>query len=464
MPTVAHRTPTDPMRLEPPLDDPVYRAVVGLRQPGALAERVRATWSQGAGPAPRLLEVAVLQTHYKPRSRARILAEAVIDADSPARSPASQFLYIQVYATSDEARRRFVGAGIKRPLDCFGPPLFRIDDLNAVVWSLPNGPRLRRVAKSYSPEGIAAFLAKRGLVPAGSTVLPSQLRLVRYVPRKRALFLHRPMPGDGPTLYIKHYARSQFKKAAANLKALAKAAAKGRLDFRCPRMVARGCKRRVVVLDEVPGIRLTDLADPTPELFAALGHALASLHNSGLRRKRSWTPDGELRALGGAMSDIVMALPALAPALKTLVDRITGDRARIEFTARCPIHGNLFGDQILVESGRIGIVDWDDLCLGDPYYDVGRLIAHLIFVARQQGVEPARRAHLIAAMVDAYGRDTGRQVDWVRLRWQIAVALVLRAKISALRPLSTAWIDELDQSTIEASRILDGHSAWLPAD
>ena len=126
-----------------------------------------------------------------------------------------------------------------------------------------------------------------------------------------------------------------------------------------------------------------------------------------------------------------------------------------------PIHGNLFGDQILVNGDRVGIVDWDDFCLGDPLYDLGRLVAHLIFMFRRGVARPARGASDIATLLEAYARESGQNLEWPRLRWQIAVALLMRAKISALRPLPEGWVEDVKAALAEASKVLKNRSDWL---
>ena len=161
------------------------------------------------------------------------------------------------------------------------------------------------------------------------------------------------------------------------------------------------------------------------------------------------------------MSDIAQALPGLAPELRHVLDRIDRHMVRLAFDRQTPIHGNLFGDQILISGTQVAIVDWDDLTLGDPLFDVGRLIAHIAFAS---GAHPEARTALIAAvgtLLDVYIRESDTALDMDRLRWQVAIALLMRAKISALRILSPTWIADIQAALTEASLALDGRSAWV---
>ena len=216
-------------------------------------------------------------------------------------------------------------------------------------------------------------------------------------------------------------------------------------------------------MEELPGCQLTAMIPtPEPDVFAAVGNALAGLHRSEIRPPASWSPGGELAALERAMADVRLALPTLDGAIQSLLQMIERRGTELHWDDRAPIHANLFGDQILVdETGDVGIVDWDDLCLGDPLFDVGRLIAHIIFVARRDRADSSRVIHSVQALLDSYAKETKAKLNWGRLSWQIAVALLFRAKISALRPLPTTWIEDIVASLAEANRVLEGQSPWI---
>lgn len=443
--------------------DPVLGIVRLLREPGALAARITKAWSEAEG-APSLRAASILHTHYKPWTRARILAKAIVSSGDSANGEATQLLYLQTYTTRERALRKFADCMAAEAAPCLGPAVSLLADCNTVVWSLPNGPKLEAIRICFDPAAFAAFLTDAGL-PQGSSGAPPPLpQLIRYVPRQRALFLCSPSPGDGGRLYIKFYRPGEDLIGAGNLKALSAAAERAALGFRVPRLVAHAVELRAVVMDEVPGIQLTDfLSDPRPDMFAAVGRALARLHMCDVTPALSWTPELEMSALRKAMVDVVKAQPDLDPILGHLLERIDRERRRLSFGDRRPIHGNLFADQILVDGDQVGIVDWDDLPLGDPLFDVGRLIAHLIFVSRQCGLVRAPLAGCVRLMLESYARESGKPLAVDRLSWQVCVALLMRAKISALRTLPPSWRDELAATVEEAATLLDHHSMWVPA-
>lgn len=126
-----------------------------------------------------------------------------------------------------------------------------------------------------------------------------------------------------------------------------------------------------------------------------------------------------------------------------------------------PIHGNLFGDQILYNTYGIGIVDWDALSLGDPLYDVGRLIAHLIYLAGVEGIAATKVKLCAEALIESYEENTNQTIDRRCLNWHIATQLLLRGKISSLRKLPKRWQDHLAFVVKESQQLLMGQSNYI---
>lgn len=386
--------------------DPVLAAVLQARRPSALAAALHA-----AGVDVRAARV--VQTHYKPFVRARLL----IEADSA-------WLFAEIHADAGRAQQALEESKEGARL---------LDPWCAVLWRLPHAPRLAHAAFCFERAAFARFAQAHALdVPAAE--LP---QLVRYVPKRRALF-------RCGALYIKCYRRGRDAQAALNLRALEAAQP---LGFAVPALVAHDAECAAVVTREIAGMQFTTRVDDAAECARA-GAALARLHGSGVVPQAQWTAADELAALRKAMADVARALPDLTAPLERLLDELHAAGERLDFPTDAPIHGNLFGDQILVAPQGTGIVDWDDLARGDPLYDLGRLAAHLIYLRL---VGAARSDH-VAALCAGYG---GRP-DAARLRWQIAVALLMRAKISSLRLLPPHWPQHLAAAVRAAAELLQG--------
>lgn len=435
--------------------DPVLGAVEALRSPESLTARLGAVWKE-ARCEERIVSAEIVQIGYWPRKRARLVIKASIAQTNGKTS--KQFFYAQLYPDAKSCLRRLASAlkktGYRHQLH---PPVFPLPELNAVVWSLPNGPLLGKARLCFSRKKFRAWWIKIGLANgwAASVEAPE---LKRYVPRSRVLFLTSHEARQAA--YIKFYTKSTVDAAVANL-AMVNEMQKSDLGFRVPRILAFDRRARAVVMEELPGQIFSELFDDHRAL-GAVGAALARLHGSSLRPPTKWEVSAELGALRRAMLDVCLALPHCADSLDQLVDRIERGASALDYSACRPIHGNLFGDQILIDGGRVAIVDWDDLCAGDPLYDLGRLIAHMIYAGLAEGTSSST-AEKIAVVIAAYQSHSATTIDTIRLRWHTAAALLMRTKISGLRRLSKGWRTTTKAALGEADSILSGARTWALA-
>lgn len=450
--------------IHPPAD-PVYRAVLAACEPGAIAAELARAWKSWNGePPPLSLDVEVLQTHYKPFARARIVADARIGLAGKEGKLVHQYLYLQIYPSDELARSRAAAAGKKRSLKCYGPPVFVARPWHALVWALPNGPKLRPTSVFLQREKYQCFLSTHNLVSPSMAAKARLPALIRYVPRRRAVFRHEQTEsGKRQCFYVKVYHPEGDESAARHLHLMETATAGGELGFASPRVLLHDQRRRAIVTEEIRGVSFTSLiANVDPVDFAQVGRALAGLHRARIAAEKRWRPADELAALRAAMCEIQAALPALAQRVEGVFNSLEQRTDDLAFEHTAPIHGNLFGDQILLSRGRVGIVDWDDLCKGDPIFDVGRLLAHVFFVAKRQKSEAFAIARCIDALLQAYESGSSRPIPHGRLAWHVATALLLRAKISGLRTLPSRWIDSIASSVDEARLVLDGQSEYSP--
>lgn len=453
------RATDDGPLLAGPEHDPVFQNLALLRAPGRLQQQIERAWSQSAlrsaQPAPAIVCARITQIHYKPFGRARVVVEAVLGCKA-AELEQTQFLFINIYRSAERAREKYAQAAGAQALPSYGPAVALLEDFQAVVWSLPNGPKLDAIQYFLGAAKFRQFLAEHRRDLGFDVSCEVSPELIRYVPRKRALFRYAP----GPTAYIKLYGPGEDKTAAANLALMTKAASE-HLNFEPPRLLLHDAPRRAVVMSEVPGAQLTSGCVNIVRALPAVAQALAGLHASGIKPSTAWSPESEMAALSLAMIDVTSALPALAPSINTLLAWIAALRRDLVFSETTPIHANLFGDQILIASNAVSIVDWDDLAAGDPLYDVGRLAAHLIYLSLCRNTDPASALRHLHILFGAYAKAVARPLDRQRLRWHIAIALLMRAKISALRALPAGWVAHIDETVKATARIMEDESEWL---
>ncbi|MCP4086733.1 MAG: aminoglycoside phosphotransferase family protein, partial [Actinomycetia bacterium] len=215
--------------------------------------------------------------------------------------------------------------------------------------------------------------------------LIGELELIRLVPMRRSLI--RTRVGQD-TVFIKSYAKcSSFESGVAGLRAAAT------LPVSVPELLAVDGARSTFVMSGLPGVELSTLIDNQDEFDAALyatGLALAAVHNSEMRaggnRLDTAETDDIVRLF---VADLASIDPRLAGRIESLAMCLARQSQDLEPIAPRPLHGECFGDQILWDSstGLISMVDWDDATQGDPHFDLGRLIAHLVFLADELELE-----------------------------------------------------------------------------
>jgi len=156
-------------------------------------------------------------------------------------------------------------------------------------------------------------------------------------------------------------------------------------------------------------------ADPDPGEAARLGQFLNALHRPG--------PDDAPRSSyrGGPLTDRALSVEERLPRLDTSlldvsVDEIkdTWHRVKTLPVDRDPVwlHGDLHARNIVVDGGEIaGVIDWGDLCVGDPATDLA--VAWMLFPVSAHG-----------EFREAYG--TISDTTWERARgWAIFFGVVI---------------------------------------
>lgn len=423
--------------------DSIYQALRWLRRRPAGTGSFAELWAKRAGLPPDGVRTRFDLVNYKPFERAWAVAEVILP-----RSRTSLWLHLHI------------GAG---PVHEKRAPVV-LDEHGISAWTIPDAPGLPGLRELLEPERFRALVATVPELRVAGPVPPPEL--VRYVPAKRAL-LRWTHPATGRRYWLKQIAGTGTAAAASlDLRELRAWYEHGAFSARVPRLVHYGIEHGVLVMDEVPGMPLTDLmTGRRTEPLIEVGEALARLHATPTVPWREWSFAHEHRQLARHMHGVAQALPALAARIDLLVDHLGASmpQGRAGFA---PIHGNLFGDQILYDPTaehphRVGIVDWDSWCHGDPHYDLGRLLAHLAFLRRLRGHSRELVQDASHALIEGYRHVAGPEaIDPHRLAWQTATALLLRAKISSVRKLAPGWTRHVALTLDEA----EGYArCWIPA-
>jgi hypothetical protein len=232
--------------------------------------------------------------------------------------------------------------------------------------------------------------------------------LVDHKPGQRAVVHYRgSQSGDPFTVYGKAYPeRTRAACVHELMHRLCDEAFAGASGLRVPRPLGFEPDLALVVYAPIVGVPLDRLA-ATPELLVALGGAarwLAVLHRSPLQLDRTLDVAHEMtnaRIWAGLVS---RRDPRAGAAAGWLADALQSGRPAVE--TRGPIHKDFHYGHVIVGDG-VGVVDFDEVRLGDPNFDLAHFAANLYLLAVRTGAPPATRDRWLDEFLAAYSGATG---------------------------------------------------------
>ncbi len=277
-------------------------------------------------------------------------------------------------------------------------------------------------AYDFPEEPVMQWLAEPS-GPLRSHGSRARLEVLRYIPLRRVTF--RLYGGDGlPTPVIAKTKReSSLRRAARILVATQRAVARADIHtFRVPRPVGLDIGRRLLYLDQLSGEPLSEVLDEMADgpSLNRLGSIQRELHElvvtgAGVRTCADW-----LSAARVATDQIALLAPSATAQLRPLEAELAAGCPADDQLAFC--QGDFVPSQILCGPDRWAVLDLDDGHYADPHAEVAALYAAL---PRELSVpEGARAESLRAAYLEGYLRRAGRDLDPVRWRWFLTVAIL----------------------------------------
>lgn len=341
---------------------------------------------------------------------------------------------------------------VRRPLPSGAlSPVARDVELDTVFWTFPNDRRLTNLG------ALAAVPAEfRGLL--GPPWVASQL--VAYAPEKSATA--RCLDQNAATLgYVKAYAHPEAGRHAGVLGSVAGHRLSG-AGLRVPAVIASSDDRRMLWLEPVPGRPLGELRGV--ELAAAmrsLGGTLAVLHRL--------PPEGlpvfgrfDLARIHRAAEVIALARPDVAdPARRLAASLVTAWRP--SDAGPVHLHGDAHPRNVLVDDGRLALIDLDQAGAGDPAADLGGVLARLRHERHLGRLDDAAASALAGCLLDGYA-GTGSLPPGRALRWYTAAALLAERALRAVNRVIAPALPGIGALIDEATELLDNpdpvEGAW----
>lgn len=240
---------------------------------------------------------------------------------------------------------------------------------------------------------------------AAALAVDGDVTIVRYRPGRRCTFR---VERGADVRYGKVFPRGHGDSGTALHEAgtaLWGAAARSELGFAVAEPVAWDAARQTLWQRAVRGDAVAPaLAGPDAVVLGRrLGQALATLTRSSVRPVAAFTAAVQCTRSRAYADELAIRVPSLATQATALIDALEAVHA--DRPARAlPIHGAPHIHQWLTDSqGRLALVDFDRLSVGDPELDVATFLGELDF---EDGLHVPRSA-IAAAFVDGYESVTG---------------------------------------------------------
>lgn len=161
---------------------------------------------------------------------------------------------------------------------------------------------------------------------------------------------------------------------------------------------------------KVDGVPATDLlADAAGAAIAVrIAKALRKLHDAGVPTTRRHGIADEMLVLRSQLDCFVREHPRFASRIARLVEACTRLAAQVaEPAVARGIHRDFYGDQVVVDGGRLYLVDFDLYCMGDPALDAGNFLGHLI----EQSLRTFGNADAMSGVRTAFAEEFLRDAD-----------------------------------------------------
>ena len=316
-----------------------------------------------------------------------------------------------------------------------------LDTPRALVQLFPWDHRLPTLALALDPASVesgAGLTSVRSCTLAG--YWPGMRCNVRYE-RDR----------EPRVLYGKVFPPGMVAAAAATQEAVARALEPaGALTV--PRVHSHVPELNLLLTEPVDGAPLRLREGDGGQALGRVAAALAAFHALRVPGiERQFGPADDLAVVEPWVALVGAVLPELAAMLEGSATDVREGMPRDDPGRASLVHRDFYDKQVLVAPARVGLLDLDTVCLGDPEIDVANFCAHLRLRSLQWHSSGDAAGPLTTRFLGAY-RACRPRTDMHRVRWYLASALLRLACLYSLRPSWQALAPRLLAESRQALR------------
>jgi aminoglycoside phosphotransferase (APT) family kinase protein len=346
----------------------------------------------------------------------------------------------------------------------FGPAVFKLPELNMVLWGFPNDPRLAQLPRLLDHNAMAALFQEQWPsfdLPPEAGLAGVAAKIVKYVPQDRCTlrYLLRLKSGGERVIYGKafahqHHAERVFK--IIRTLRQAPVCQSGQIVIPEPLFLApalnaiflRGLQGRNI--DDNPG------AFDLDRLAAEIGAALAGIHHCHLEDLPKRSDEYALAQVAEAEEVLGDFDAAYKPRLEAITGALREKYPRLTQIAPAPIHSAFRLSQMLLANGKLALIDFDDFLLGNPIFDAASFVAHLLYLPLKGKITPEQSRSAIRHFCRAYADHAAWGLPADVLAWQTAAHLVGKQAKKCVKLAKNHYRNTVDELLNLAAGILAG--------
>ncbi|HEY6170594.1 MAG TPA: phosphotransferase, partial [Verrucomicrobiae bacterium] len=177
-------------------------------------------------------------------------------------------------------------------------------------------------------------------------------------------------------------------------------------------------------------------------LARRIAEAAHKIHVLNLAPRREHTMAGELRILHERLGLLAQQRREWKTRLERVLEGCERIAAGVPTTEPRPIHRDFYPAQVLVDGGRLWLLDFDLFCLGDPAVDVGNFVGHITEQSVRSTGNPRALAEVEAALAERFVELSG-PASRAAVEVCTTLTLVRHVHISTLFPERQPFTERL---------------------
>ncbi|MEM7118038.1 MAG: aminoglycoside phosphotransferase family protein [Chloroflexota bacterium] len=362
---------------------------------------------------------------------------------------------LDMYSNGSEQTERKLMYGLLRNREAVparpAPPTYKLSQLDMELWAFPDDPKLPHLANFLDadfllalvnePQSLFELTQKDSLVQNGrfQTV---KTKVIKYVPEGRCVLQHSLWQGDVTMppliLYSKTFLRADGERNCHIMRDLWESSQKQGDALRIPQPYFFAAHLDTLFLEALPGVIASDVMEDEELLLFApqcgeLLSAFQQCHVSGLdgaleevdnATRLAHDSQQQLAAYYKVEKLLVDYDEALLPILSNIRNELERQLPELDEVPMTLIHTAFRFSQMMVDNGRLALLDFDGLENGNPLHDVGSFVAHLYKLHGKHGLALSKAEAAAHQFCQAYddAAPWGGNEAWVA--WQTAVILI----------------------------------------